>query len=53
MSDEQCPVCGETRLEGWQVCPACGHPYDEPDVDAEGDPDDDPDDDGEGAWWRA
>ena len=45
--DERCSVCGETRLDGWDVCPACGHPYDEPEDDA---PDDD---DGEGGWWRA
>jgi len=29
----QCPVCGETRLPGWDVCPACGRPYpDDPDM---------------------
>ena len=23
----QCPVCGETRFEGWDHCPACKHPF--------------------------
>ena len=27
-SDEQCRVCGESKMPGWDVCPACGHPYD-------------------------
>jgi ribosomal protein L32 len=26
---EQCKICGETKMPGWDVCPACGHPYDE------------------------
>lgn len=29
----QCPVCGETRLPGWEQCPACGHPYPDGDDD--------------------
>jgi hypothetical protein len=24
---EQCFVCGEVVLDGWDHCPACGHPY--------------------------
>lgn len=27
MTDDRCPVCGETKLDGWDQCPACGHPY--------------------------
>jgi len=43
---EQCAVCGETKLRGWDVCPACGHPYPEPppappDEDEEDEEDDD------------
>ena len=26
---KQCKVCGETKMPGWDVCPACGHPYDD------------------------
>lgn len=29
MTAEQCEVCGEVKLPGWDVCPACGHPYPE------------------------
>lgn len=39
MSRAQCEVCGETKLDGWSYCPACGHPY--PEADAAPDPDDD------------
>lgn len=28
---ELCPVCGETRFEDRDDCPACGHPYPERD----------------------
>ena len=31
---ELCPVCGETRMPGWNVCPACGHPYPDDEEDA-------------------
>jgi len=27
MTGKQCRVCGETKMPGWDVCPACGHPY--------------------------
>lgn len=42
-----CPVCGETRFDDRDDCPACGHPYDDPATDAwlddrdEGNDDDD------------
>ncbi|MEX1008403.1 MAG: hypothetical protein WD271_11225 [Acidimicrobiia bacterium] len=26
---KQCPIYGETKMPGWDVCPACGHPYDD------------------------
>ena len=32
MSDDRCPVCGETRMEGWDQCPACGSPYPDSDI---------------------
>lgn len=41
----QCPVCGETKLDGWTDCPACGHPY--PDKAAADDDDWDDEDDEE------
>jgi hypothetical protein len=34
VSASQCEVCGETRLPGWDVCPACGHPYPKRDATA-------------------
>ena len=39
---EQCPICGETKMPGWDQCPACGHPYpvDENDEDDENDTED-------------
>jgi uncharacterized membrane protein YvbJ len=33
----QCPICGETKLPGWDHCPACGHPYDDEDDDGNDD----------------
>ena len=27
MTQRQCAVCGETKLDGFTDCPACGHPY--------------------------
>ncbi|HEX5613884.1 MAG TPA: hypothetical protein VFZ83_01900 [Acidimicrobiia bacterium] len=56
MARELCSVCGETRLDGWAVCPACGHPYEEPDDDSGRDDHDDErgdDDDVDESWWRA
>jgi hypothetical protein len=41
----QCAICGETKLEGWSYCPACGHPCPDDDEDEEEDDDDDGDDD--------
>ena len=38
---ERCPICCETRMDGWPACPACGHPYpvtDDPDADDMNDP---------------
>ena len=26
---KECKICGETKMPGWDVCPACGHPYDD------------------------
>lgn len=43
MRQAQCEVCGETKLDGWSYCPACGHPY--PDDDEDDDPDEEDDDD--------
>ena len=45
----QCEVCGETKLERWSYCPACGHPYpdDGTDEDDDGWEDEEEDDDDE------
>ncbi len=43
MHHAQCPVCGETKFDGWTYCPACGHPYpskDDDPYDEYGDDDD-------------
>jgi hypothetical protein len=45
MSRAQCEVCGETKLDGWSDCPACGHPYPQPYFAADEADDEDEDDD--------
>ena len=49
---DTCSVCGETRFEAWDYCPACQHPYVDDDDGSEDDDDrfDDPSDTDEGEF---
>ena len=50
MVQDTCSVCGETRFDDWDFCPACQHPYADDEEAGGDDRFDDPSDTDEGEF---